>query len=153
MDDLDRKIISALAEDARTPYAQIAQRLDVATATVHQRVRKLKDRGIIRGFRLELDWEAVGLPVAAVVSVQSRAESSLADVATALRQIPYVVSCVAVTGEFDLYATVRARSSEHLGELVDEIRLKAKGATRTVIVLTPYFVGATPPLGADDLSP
>jgi Lrp/AsnC family leucine-responsive transcriptional regulator len=151
MDDLDRKILAELADDARTPYAQIATRLGVATATVHQRVRKLRDKGIIRGFRLELDWEAVGLPVSAVISIQSRAESSLADVAEALRRIPYVASCVAVTGEFDLCATVRARSSEHLGNLVDEIRRTAKGTTRTVIVLTPYFLGVTPPLGGNDI--
>lgn len=146
MDDLDRHIIRTLADDARTPYAQIARQLGVATATVHQRVRRLRDRGVIRGFRLELDWEAVGLPVSAVVSIQSRADASLGEVAAALRSIPHVVSCVAVTGEFDLFATVRARSSEHLGELVDEIRRTAMGSTRTVLVLTPYFLGSTPPL-------
>ncbi len=146
MDARDRHIIEALADDARLPYAQIAKQLGVATATVHQRVRRLRDRGIIRGFRLELDWEAVGLPVSAVISIQSRADSSLGDVAAALREIPYVVSCVAVTGEFDLFATVRARSSQHLGQLVDEIRRTANGATRTVIVLTPYFLGVTPPI-------
>ncbi len=146
MDDLDRHIIHALAEDARTPYAQIAKQLGVATATVHQRVRRLRDRGVIRGFRLELDWEAVGLPVSAVISIQSRADTSLREVAEELRAIPYVVSCAAVTGEFDLFATVRARSSEHLGQLVDEIRRTAKGSTRTVIVLTAYFLGVTPPL-------
>ena len=63
MDGLDRQILESLAADARTPYAQIAKTLGVATATVHQRVKRLRESGVIRGFRLELDWAAIGLPV------------------------------------------------------------------------------------------
>lgn len=147
MDQLDRTILEALAADARTPYAQIAKQVGVATATVHQRVKRMRDAGVIQGFRLELDWAAVGLPVAAVISIRSSSDKSLAVLAEDLRHIPYVASCVAVTGEFDLFVTVRAHSSDHLGELVDQIRLMAKGSTRTVVVLTTFYLGVTPPLG------
>ncbi|HSF86076.1 MAG TPA: Lrp/AsnC family transcriptional regulator [Acidimicrobiia bacterium] len=149
MDSLDRTILGALAENARTPYAQIAKQLGVATATVHQRMKRLRESGVVRGFRLELDWAAVGLPVAAVISIRSTSEKSLYDIADDLRSLPYVASCVAVTGEFDLFATVRAHSSDHLGEVVDQIRRLAKGSTRTVVVLKTYFLGVTPPLGGD----
>lgn len=152
MDHLDRAVLGRLATDARVPYAQIATELGVATATVHQRVKRLRERGVIQGFRLELDWEAVGLPVSAVISINCRADRPLRDVAAELERLPYVTSCVAVTGEFDLFAGVRARSSEHLGEIVDEIRLLAKGTTRTVVGLTSYFRGAIPPLGDDQPS-
>ena len=150
MDALDRTIIELLATDARTPYAQIAKECDVANATVHQRVKRLRERGVIRGFRLELDWDAVGLPVTAVISINSRTAKPLAEVAEDLRSVPYVTNCVAVTGEFDLYVTVRARSTDHLGRLVDRIRLLTKGNSRTVVVLTTYFVGVLPPLGDDE---
>lgn len=153
MDALDRQILEHLAVDGRRPYAQIAKDLGVATATVHQRVKRLRERGIIKGYRLELDWEAVGLPVAAVISISSQADKSLVAVAEDLRSIPYVASCVAVTGEFDMYATVRARSSAHLGELVDQIRRVAKGTTRTVVILSTYFLGITPPLGDESSTP
>lgn len=146
MDALDRQILQALAADARTPYAQIAKQLGVATGTIHQRAKRMQESGIIKGFRLELDWEAVGLPIAGVISLRTNSDKPLGEVAADLRQIPYVASCVAVTGEFDLYLTVRARSSEHLGEMVDEIRRIAKASTRTVIVLATFYLGITPPL-------
>ena len=149
MDDLDRQILLMLDEDARSPYAQIAKQLGVATATVHQRMKRLRESGVVRGFRLELDWAAVGLPVAAVISIRSTSEKSLADIAAELRSLPYVASCVAVTGEFDLFATVRAHSPDHLGEVVDQMRRIAKGSTRTVVVLKTHFLGVTPPLGVE----
>lgn len=148
MDALDRKILQALALDARTPYAQIAKQLGVATGTIHQRAKRMVESGIIKGFRLELDWEAVGLPIAGVVSLRTNSDKPLGEVAADLRQIPYVASCVAVTGEFDLYLTIRAHSSEHLGEMVDEIRRIAKASTRTVVVLATFYLGITPPLEA-----
>lgn len=146
MDRLDRQILDSLAADARLPYAQIAKQLGVATATVHQRVKRLKESGIIKGFRLELDWAAVGLPVAGVISIRTAPDRPLREIAQQLRTIPYVASCVAVTGEFDLFVTVRAHSSDHLGELVEQIRQAAKGSTRTIVVLTTYYLGVTPPL-------
>ncbi len=136
-----------LAGDGRLPYARIAGELGVATATVHQRVKRLREQGTIRGYGVDLDWRAVGLPVAAIVSIRTSADLGLGDVAAELRTVPYVVGCAAVTGEFDLYAQVRARTPEHLGEIIDEIRRIARGATQTVLVLVQYFVGVTPPLG------
>lgn len=146
MDDLDRRIIAALAIDGRTPYSRIAEEHGVATTTVHQRVRRLTDQGIITGTRVVVDWEAVGLPVTALVSVEAPGERHLSDVADDISSIPFVQNCYAVTGEFDLLLTVRARSSDHLGDLLDEIRGIAPGRSRTLVVLATYFEGRTPNL-------
>lgn len=146
MDALDRKIIAALTEDGRMPYSRIAENCAVATTTVHQRVRRLIDKGIIIGTRVRVDWEAVGLPVTAVVSLETPSSEPLADIAEELRSIPFVQNCFAVTGEFDLLMTVRARSSEHLGQLLEEIRGYAPGRSRTLIVLSTYFEGRVPPV-------
>jgi Lrp/AsnC family leucine-responsive transcriptional regulator len=146
MDDLDRKIITTLTEDGRTPYSRIAQDCGVATTTVHQRVKRLTDNGVIIGTRVRVDWEAVGLPVTAVVSLETPSSEPLADIAEELRAIPYVQNCYAVTGEFDLLLTVRARSSEHLGQLLEEIRRYAPGRSRTLVVLATYFEGRVPPV-------
>ncbi len=146
MDDLDRNIIAALTQDGRTPYSRIAEDCGVATTTVHQRVRRLFERGIIIGTRVRLDWEAVGLPVTAVVSLETPSSEPLASIAEELRAIPFVQNCYAVTGEFDLLMTVHARSSEHLGELLEEIRTYAPGRSRTLVVLATYFEGRVPPV-------
>lgn len=146
MDTLDRKIISCLTQDGRTPYSRIAEEAGVATTTVHQRVKRLTDNGIITGTRVTVDWEKVGLPVTAVVSVETPTSAPIAAIAEELRSIPYVQNCYAVTGEFDLLMTVRAKSSAHLGELLDEIRCHAPGRSRTLVVLTTYFDARVPPL-------
>lgn len=146
MDELDRKIISALTADGRTPYSRIAEECGVATTTVHQRVKRLTEKGIILGSRVRVDWEAVGLPVTAVVSLEAPSGEPLADIAEELRVIPFIQNCFAVTGEFDLLMTVRARSSEHLGELLEEIRSYAPGRSRTLVVLSTYFEGRVPPV-------
>ncbi len=146
MDDIDRTIIAILAKDGRTPYREIAERAGLATTTVHQRVRRLTERGVIAGTRMVIDWEAVGLPVTALVSVEAPGNRPLAEVAASIADLAYVQSCYAVTGEFDLLLTVRARSSDHLGEVLDEIRAHVPGRSRTLVVLATYFEGRTPPL-------
>jgi Lrp/AsnC family leucine-responsive transcriptional regulator len=149
MDEIDRKIIAILADDGRTPYREIAQRTGVATTTVHQRVRRLTEQGVIAGTRIVINWEAVGLPVTALVSVEAPGDQPLADVAESIASLAYVQSCYAVTGEFDLLMTVRARSSDHLGELLEQIRRYAPGRSRTLVVLATYFEGRTPVLPPD----
>lgn len=146
MDDLDRLIIARLTEDGRTPYRSIAADAGVATTTVHQRVKRLTADGVITGTRARIDWEAVGLPVTALVWVEGVSGRPLSDVADDLRAIPQIQSCFAVTGEFDLLLTVRAESSGHLGELLEDIRGHAPGRSRTIVVLATHFEGRMPPL-------
>lgn len=149
MDALDRRIIDLLAADGRIPFAQIAGHVGVSTATVHQRVKRLRAANIIKGFKLELDWKAVGLPVSAIVSIVARSAQPLVEIADDLRKIDYVTSCASVTGEFDLVATVRAATPDHLGEIIDEIRVISDGSTVTALVLTAFYEGEAPTLAVD----
>ncbi len=128
------------------PYSRIAEDAGVATTTVHQRVKRLIDNGIITGTRVQVDWEAVGLPVTAVVSVETPSSKPLAAIAEELRAIPYIQNCFSMTGEFDLLLTVRARSSDHLGAILEEIRSYAPGRSRTLVVLATHFEGRVPPV-------
>lgn len=145
MDQLDHQIIEALARDARVPLTQIARELGVAPATVHQRFNRLRERGILLGARIRLDWEEIGLPVVATVSL-AVGSGSLQDVADRLQSIPYIENCFSVTGEFDMLIVIRAASGAHLGEILDDVREIAPGTSRTVVVLNTYFDGRIPPL-------
>ena len=144
MDAIDHKILAALLDDARTPYTRIAEDLGLATATVHQRVKRLRETGVISGFTVRLDWSRLDLPVAALVSISVTSRRPLATVAKHLRSIPWVVACAAVSGQFDLLVHVRAKSPEHLGEVIDDIRKTGKGATQTVLVLSQFFDRSAP---------
>jgi len=148
MDDLDRTILAALIPDARRPLSQVADELGIAPTTLHQRVRRLEEKGVIKGSRLILDWDDVGLDVVAVVSVDVGSRG-LADAAEALSAIPWVQSCHAITGEFDIMMIVRARSSTHLGAILEQIREIVPGRSRTGVVLNTFFDGRVPPLDPD----
>jgi Lrp/AsnC family leucine-responsive transcriptional regulator len=128
------------------PYSRIAREAGVATTTVHQRIKRLTERGVITGTRVKVNWESLGLPVTAVISVTAPDDRPLKDVADGLATIPYVISSYAVTGEFDLLLMVRARSSNHLGDLLEEIRRHAPGRTRAIVVLATYYEGRLPTL-------
>lgn len=148
MDDLDYRIVNFLIADGRMAYARIAREVGCSTATVHQRVKRLKERKVIKNFTARVDWEAFNYPVAAVVSVRDGSSCGLAELSERLRAIPFIETASAVTGEFDLLLRVRARSSSHLGEVLDEIRRIAPGPSRTVVTLSNYFEAHTPPLPA-----
>lgn len=150
IDALDRKIIAALTVDARVPYSRIAEDVGVATTTVHQRAKRLVEKGVITGSRIRVDWEEVGLGVTALVSVEAPGTKPLPAVVDELSSIPFVVNCYTVTGEFDLLLTIRARSAEHLGELLEQIRGHAPGRSRTVVVLRTHFEGRMPPVELAD---
>lgn len=150
MDAIDYQIVESLVEDGRRPYAQIANQIGVSTGTVHQRVKRLRERGYIDSFTVDLNWEALGYPVDAFISIRDNGSRGLAELSERLRTIPFVRSSAAVTGEFDLLLHVKARSSNHLGEILDEIRRIAPGPSRTVVTLSTYVEGQIPPLPAED---
>jgi Lrp/AsnC family leucine-responsive transcriptional regulator len=150
MDTIDYQIIRILEEDGRIPFSQIATKIGKSTATVHQRVKRLKERGYINSFTVDLNWEALGYPVDAFISIGDTDSHGLAELSERLRAIPFVRSSAAVTGEFDLLLHIKARSSSHLGEVLDEIRQIAPGPSRTVVTLSTYIAGQIPPLPALD---
>jgi len=150
MDDVDYQILEFLARDARMPYSQIASAIGKSTATVHQRVKRMRESGLITSLTVDLDWEALGYPVDAFISLRDNESQGLEILATNVEAIPFVVSASAVTGEYDLLLHVKARSSSHLGEVIDEIRRIAPGPSRTVVTLSTYISGRMPPLPAGE---
>ena len=147
MDDLDRRILGELINDARKPLSRVAKAVDAAETTVYQRVKRMEQRGVIRGARLAVDWDEAGLGVVAIVSVELMQSGSLHEAADRFAEVPWVQNCFAITGEFDLLLVVRAHSSAHLGEVLEEIRTAVPGRTRTVVVLSTFFEGRIPQIG------
>ena len=146
MDHLDRQILGELIDDARKPLARVAKAVGAAETTVYQRVRRMEERGVIRGARLAVDWDEAGLGVVAIVSVELMQSGSLQDAADRFAEVPWVQNCFAITGEFDLMLVIRARSSQHLGEILEDLRNQGLGRSRTVVVLNTFFEYRTPPI-------
>lgn len=118
LDDIDRKILFALINDARKPYLEIARECGVSGAAIHQRIRKLEDNGIITGSRLLIKPSALGLNVCAFVSIVVTESSKSEEVLAALKKIPEVVECHFVTGKHTLLVKVYCRDNDHLMQVI-----------------------------------
>ncbi|HET7481330.1 MAG TPA: AsnC family transcriptional regulator [Actinomycetota bacterium] len=138
MDAKDRAIVVLLEQDARMGYAEIGTRVGLAASSVHDRVRKLEKAGVIAGYRAEVDMEAVGLPITAIVSLALR-PSSPTDIPSRVAEFPLVESCYSVAGDNSYALVVRAPSTRALEELLDALRGKLEVVTRATIVLSTPF--------------
>lgn len=138
MDEKDRRILALLENDARLGYGDIGKLVGLAGSSVHDRVRKLEKAGVIKGYRAEVNLEAVGLPITAIVSLALR-PSSPTDIPGKIAEFPQVESCYSVAGDNSYALLVRAASTTALEELLDGLRAKLEVITRSTIVLSTPF--------------
>jgi Lrp/AsnC family leucine-responsive transcriptional regulator len=141
LNDTDRAIIAHLQREGRATYAQIAQRVGLSPAAVHERVKKLEARGVITGYRAVVDPEHIGAGVTAFIMVTQTARPRSA-LETAFERMPWVEECHHIAGEESLMLKVRAESTRALEHLIWEIRaLHSVERTKTVVVLGTEFEG------------
>ena len=120
MDTLDLRIVAALQENGRISNADLARLVDLAPSTTLERVRRLEERGIIKGYQARLDPQAIGLPVQAFVLINLRRHQALSidDFEDHIRAVPEVLACHHLTGRYDYMLHVAVRDIEHLRQLV-----------------------------------
>jgi len=141
LDERDLEIVTALREDARATYADIATRVGLSASSVHERVRKLEAAGVITAYRAVVDPEALGLFVTALIAVTPLDPQQPDDLPERLADFPEVEDCLSVAGEANYILKVRTRSTNHLEELIRRLREKAGVSTRTTIALSIPFEG------------
>jgi Lrp/AsnC family transcriptional regulator, leucine-responsive regulatory protein len=139
LDDRDLAILSALQRDGRGTFAEVGRAAGLAASSVHERVRKLEQAGVIRGYRAEVDPEAVGLYVTAFVSVTPLDPKQPDDLPDRIREFPEVEDCHSVAGDENYILKVRVRTTGDLEDLLQRLREKAEVHTRTTIVLSTPF--------------
>lgn len=120
LDDIDRQLLSELVRDGRIPNNVLANRLGVAPSTALTRTKNLMERGVIRGFRADVDYSRVGADLQAIVSVRVRpsARSALLDLGRRLAAEQGVLNVFFVAGAFDFILHVVARDTEGIREFV-----------------------------------
>jgi Lrp/AsnC family leucine-responsive transcriptional regulator len=139
VEDLDRQIVRLLAADGRMSYTDLGRATGLSTSAVHQRVRRLEQRGVIRGYAAIVDAQAVGLPLTAFISLKPIDASAPDDAPQRLADVPEIEACHSVAGEESYILKVRVSAPGDLEALLATIRSRANVSTRTTIVLsTPY---------------
>lgn len=118
IDDIDRKILCFLVNDARMPFLEIARECGVSGAAIHQRVNKLQSNGVITGSRLLVKPSALGLNVCAFVSIVVTETNKIPEVIDALKRIPEVVECHFVTGRATMLVKMYCTDNNQLMDIM-----------------------------------
>lgn len=145
-DRIDATIVRALLDDGRATLATLSELSGLSVSAVQARVQRLERRGVIQGYRADVDFEALGYPVRAFVSVRPLDYMAQDEVPDRLRAIDGVVACYSVTGAPSYILAVRTASPGALEDLLNEIHRAAPVATETTMVLRAYFEDEPPPL-------
>ena len=139
VESTDRRILELLAADGRMSFTDLGKATGLSTSAVHQRVKRLESRGMIRGYGATIDHEQLGLPLTAFISIRPIDPSQPDDYPERLVDIPEIESCWSVAGEESYILKIRVPTPSHLEDLLARIRAAANVSTRTTIVLsTPY---------------
>jgi Lrp/AsnC family leucine-responsive transcriptional regulator len=139
MEELDRRIVGLLSQDGRMSFTELGKITGLSTSAVHQRVRRLEERGVIQGYRAVIDHNALGMPLLAFISVTPLDPAAPDDVADRLREIRDIEACHSVAGEESYILKARVSTPGDLEELLARVRSGANVSTRTTVVLsTPW---------------
>ncbi|WP_436530971.1 Lrp/AsnC family transcriptional regulator [Actinoplanes sp. HUAS TT8] len=140
MDEIDRQLLTQLQEDATRSYADLGRAVGLSAASAHDRVRKLRDRGVIRRTTVEVDPAAVDRGVAAYVMIDANSWMGDAPTRDALLAIPSIQEAHVVAGASSLLVKVRTATTEQLqATLRDLYAIAGVSGTRTVVVLETFF--------------
>ena len=131
IDKLDRQILSILMQDAKMPYTDIAKKLFVSGGTVHVRMRKLEQMGVVQEANLKVDYSLLGYDISAFIGIYLDKSSMYNEVITNLRKIPEVVADHYTTGNYAIFARVVCKDTQHLREVLSVKVQSIPGIQRT----------------------
>lgn len=131
LDKTDRQILSILMRDANTPYTDIAKRIHVSGGTIHVRMKKLKQMGIVQSANLTVDYAKLGYDICAFLGIYLDKSSLYGEVARALKNIPEVVDAHYTTGLYNIFVKIICRDTEHLRTVLHDKLQHIEGIQRT----------------------
>ena len=131
LDDLDKRILSILMKEANKPYTEIAKQLFVSGGTVHVRMGKLKEMGIVEGANLKINHSKLGYDICAFLGIYLDKSSLYEDVAGELEAIPEIVGAHYTTGQYSIFAKIICRDTQHLRDVLHDKIQKIGGIQRT----------------------
>ncbi|MDO1445269.1 Lrp/AsnC ligand binding domain-containing protein [Rhodocytophaga aerolata] len=131
IDNTDLQILALLMQDANMPYTEIGKKVFVSGGTVHVRMRKMIEMGIVKGSQLIIDYAKLGWDISAYLGIYLDKSSLYAEVSKELEKIPEVVSANYTTGNYSIFAKIICRDTQHLREVLHDKIQKVSGIQRT----------------------
>lgn len=131
LDQLDHQILALLVEDGKMPYTDIAKQLFVSSGTIHVRMKKMEELGIVIGSSLTLDYHKLGYDVTAFLGVYLEKSSFYEDVTAHFQKIPEIVSANYTTGSYGILCKIVCKDTNHLRQVLQDKIQKIPGIQRT----------------------
>ena len=131
IDNVDLKILGLLSQDANMPYTEVAKKAFVSDGTVHVRMRKLKEMGVVKGAQLSLDYSKLGWDIVAFLGIYLDKSSLYSEVSEDLKQIPEITGMHYTTGNYSIFAKIVCKDTNHLRNVLHDKIQKVKGIQRT----------------------
>ena len=136
IDNIDRVILSELMINAKLPYTEIAKKLIVSAGTIHVRMKKMEEAGIVKNSRLHINYELLGFDLTAFLGIYLEKGSTYTDVIQQLNLIPEIVEAHYTTGVYSIFAKIRCKNTKHMRQILNEEIQSIKGIQRTETIIS-----------------
>jgi Lrp/AsnC family transcriptional regulator for asnA, asnC and gidA len=136
LDKLDLQIIQAMMQDAEVSYADLGKQFFVSGGTIHVRIKKLEELGIVQGKRLAVDLKVLGYDIIAFIGIYLEKSSMYDNVAQALKAIPQVVRVNYTTGNYSMFVEIVCKDIQQLRFVLHDELQKIKGIERTETLIS-----------------
>ncbi len=136
IDNVDLKILALLTEDAKMPYTEVAKKVFVSGGTVHVRMRKLEEMGIVQGTTLKMDYSKMGYDITAFLGIYLEKSSLYDQVIKKLYNISEIVKVHYTTGNYNIFVKLHCRDTNHLKDVLHDKIQKVEGIERTETIIS-----------------
>ncbi|MCC7401449.1 MAG: Lrp/AsnC ligand binding domain-containing protein [Chitinophagaceae bacterium] len=136
LDKLDLQIIQHMMDDAQVSYADLGKKLFVSGGTIHVRIKKLQEAGVVKGTKLDADLKKLGYDVIAFIGIYLEKSSMYDSVAKELQKVPEIVRLSYTTGNYSMFAEVVCRDIMQLRSVLHDQLQKIKGIERTETLIS-----------------
>lgn len=136
IDNIDRRILGILMEDAKTPYTEIAKTLIVSPGTIHVRMKKMEDAGIVKKSRLHVNFELLGYDMTSFLGIYLEKGSNYKEVIQQLNEVPEIVEAHYTTGVYSIFAKIRCKNTKHMRHVLNEDIQSVTGIQRTETIIS-----------------
>ncbi len=131
IDNIDLKILEALTKNAKKPYTEVAKEVYVSGGTVHVRMKKLEETGVVKGNTLQIDYTKLGLDITAFIGIFLSKSALYDEVIGLLKQVPEIVNVHYTTGNYSMFAKMYCRDTNHLKDVLYDKIQRIEGIVRT----------------------
>jgi len=136
VDNTDLKILEILMQDAKKPFTEVARKVSVSQGTVHVRMNKLEEAGIVEKTTLRINYAKIGYDITAFIGIYLEKSALYDQVLTKLREIPEVTNIHYTTGNYSMFVKIHCRDTNHLKQVLHDKMQQVDGIDRTETMIS-----------------